>query len=238
MRRKRKALIDLDGTLIHYRQTYHNQSWRCALIISEAMGVYSPPLRMVVDLQYETDVNMMSKYGLSIHRFPRSWVRTYITLAQEYGVPIDAEVCDRLLHIARRFQDGPWPVIDGVIPVLEWLKSRYERIIITAGPDDIQNRKVDEALPSLRPHVDLVVPTPPDKRPKMAEIIAGEPENCFMIGDSRGSDIRPALALGITAIWIKSDTWAPHDADLDPKTHYTIHSIDQLPALLECLHRD
>ena len=239
MKAKRKALIDLDGLLIQFKHTYHDACWECGLIISKALGLNNPRPMNVLQLQSEIDLEMMNgQFGVHDHRFPTSWVRTYSRLAHELGEPIDPIVADRLYATASKFKDGPWPLMPYAVETLEWLKAHgYVRYLVTAGPSGLQNKKVDAC--GLRQHLEYVVPTPMDKQPTMARIVGRHPGRAFMLGDSRGGDMIPAIKLGIPAIWLRNtNTWQVAEAELDPGTHYTIQGLEQLPALLECLYQD
>lgn len=247
MSRKRKAFLDLDGTLIFYRHAYNHAKWKCGLIISRVLGVYSPDPQTVLRMQEETDVSMRREYGFRTDRFPSSWVRTYTALAIKYGRPVDPLVCQRLLTVAGQFKDGPFKLFDGALELLTWLHPRYERVLVTEGDRLVQNNKLD--VVGLRPYLEDIYITGqgdddrvvyPDKAAALSVALDGsDPTECFVCGDSRGSEIRAGIAMGIPSIWLhglNGNTWIAADAELDPRTHYTVQSLDQVPALLECIH--
>lgn len=229
-----KVCLDLDDTLMPTNFRYHEASWRCGLIITKTLGAKSPRPADVVLLQREIDEELFKTFGFKVERFPRSWVETYARLAKRAGLPVDPDVSKRLFNTAGRFKYGPFRAFLGAKEALRKLsRAGYELHLITAGEDFLQRRKVEQSGLFRYLEPDRIHVTTGDKRREMAAIINGCPEAAVMVGDSKRNDIKPAKELGLTTVWIPSETRSREDPRILPD--HEIASIVELPQLIEKL---
>ncbi len=230
----RKICLDLDDTLIPNTYKYHGPILRCAMIVVRALGhrsVYPPEL---LKIQMEIDLGLVNEKGFSTDRFPLSWVLTYERLAGLAGVPIDPKVVERLRSVASEFQRGPFRMFPGAKRALRRLaKEGRELHVITAGDETLQWRKIDEA--GIASYVDSVHVTPMKKKDILASIVKDRPQEGAMVGDSKKSDILPAIELGMAAIWLPSETWSFVNADIDETKYHRIKAVTELPDLIRKL---
>lgn len=226
--------FDLDDTLIPNAYSYNRPMWQCGLIISKALGYKSPYPVDLLKLHYEVDSGMVQSHGLSQDRFPESWVRTYEIVCERARVAPRANV-KRLLHgTAAQFREGPYKPFRGVKRTLILLRGMKHRLhLITAGDARLQERKIKES--GLGPMFHSIAITDVDKRPALAKIAGASPRRAVMVGDSKKSDILPAIELGMIAVHVPSQTWAFANADVDPSKYHVIESVTELPALLRSL---
>jgi len=125
----------------------------------------------------------------------------------------------------------------GLWETLNVLRSRKVRMgIVTNGPDDIQNAKV-EAL-GLWQYMGAVIISravglsKPDERIFQVALAAlgVKPDEAWFVGDNPVSDILGASAAGLTPVWIRSSHTWPQD---HPEPRYQIDSLNELIPLLE-----
>lgn len=234
--RRLRIGLDLDDTLVPNTYLYHGPIWRCGLIIARALGHCSPYPPKVLELQQEIDAGMIPEMDFSVFRFPYSWVKTYRQLAGAAGQQPDPAVEQELLDTAMTFTRGPFRPFPGAVDVLATLRrAGHALFLITAGDRALQNYKIDEA--GLRPYFDRrhVKITGRSKLAKMREVFGRQREGCLMVGDSLGSDIEAAQSLGVTTVWIPSQTWSYAGPTKPIKPDYTIVSIAELPPIIDCL---
>ena len=234
--RFRRICFDLDDTLIPNSFLYDTAKWRCGSLIAKALGIRCPRASHLLTLMEETDRAAFQKFGLSADRFPASMVRAYETAAENAGMPVDPEIARRVRDTAERYKLGPYRPLPGVRPALKQLRAfRCQLHLVTAGDDLLQRVKIVKA--GLGSHFDSIDVVPKDKKPALAAIVGDRPELGVMVGDSPGSDIQPAIELGMTAVFVPSNTWSVVHADVDPSKYHTISSVRELPALLQKLSR-
>ena len=229
--------FDLDDTLIPNTFTYNVPKWRCGLIISAALGHKCPPPADLLKLHLETDLQFVAKYGLGVDRFPASWVQTYELLCRRAGSRVDQAVARRLTRAALGFTRGPFRTFPGAKRLLSSLRRDGHALhLVTAGDDRLQAKKILRA--GIRPLFDSIAITPMKKGDILAAIIKDRPDLGVMVGDSKKSDIAPAVELGMHAIWMPSQTWAFANAEIDPSKYHEIASLKEWPDLIRRLVRD
>ena len=226
-----KVCLDLDDTLIPNTYKYHGPILRCAMIVVRALkhkSMYPPDL---LKLHLDIDQGLVAEKGFSTDRFPLSWVLTYERLAATAEVPIDPKVVERLRSVASEFQRGPFRMFRGTKGVLRRLKREGRELhVITAGDETLKRRKIEEA--GIAAYVDSVHVTPMKKKDILFSIVGDRPGEGAMVGDSKKSDILPAIELGMTAVWLPSETWSFVNADIDETKYHRIKSVTELPDLL------
>lgn len=222
-------LFDLDDTLIPNNYKYGIASWRCGLILAEAMGVAAPRPTTIIELHSEIDVKMVKQRGLGLDRFPTSWEETYIRLCAKAGCRPQPSVRRRLRNTASRFKFGPFTAYPGTKRVLAAAKKEGHRLhLVTAGVDLLQNRKIDQA--GLRRFFDSVHITQLEKGSVMRDLVGKNAAHAVMCGDSKKGDIKPAKDLGITTVWIPRDTWPLAESPVNPD--HTIETITEYTSVL------
>lgn len=231
MRRIKKVCLDLDDTLIPNSFRYSEPTWKCGLIITQALGINGPYANELMKVQLETDRALVEKHGFAAMRFPQSWVLTYEEFCRRSDVTPDPKVVQKLLRTAERFKFGPFRTFEGVTDTLEHLGAKYELHLVTAGDLRLQQRKIEQCGVGPLFHEQHIVEK--DKRAVLEAVAGDEPSCCVMVGDSKRSDITPAIELGMHAVWIPSNTWDYAHADVDESAYRTIRSVTQLPAVLD-----
>src|SRR6185436_16659208 len=125
----------------------------------------------------------------------------------------EREICEPDLETVTRFAERileqPIELIDGVEETLEYLASRHDLTLFTKGHAEEQKLKIDRSgLGVWFGHTAIVR----EKNPESYSLLVAErklaPENTWMIGNSPKSDVNPALAAGLNAVFVPhSRTW-------------------------------
>ena len=132
--------------------------------------------------------------------------------------PVDGETAADILSLAHRLEHHEVELIPDVAATLDELASRHDVLLLTKGDPAEQQRKIDAS--GLAHHFRSAVIVA-EKEPAVYAALAREegldPACTWMIGNSIKSDVNPALAVGMGAVFIPNDnTWALEHAELDP----------------------
>ena len=107
--------------------------------------------------------------------------------------------------------------LPGVVETLSQLATRHRLLLLTKGATDEQQRKIDtsELAPHFE-HVHIVAEKDVDTYRELTRRHALDPATSWMIGNSPKSDVAPARAAGLRAVFIPNvNTWALEHAELD-----------------------
>lgn len=143
--------------------------------------------------------------GYGARAFARSMVDTYRALATENN-PGDEAIIERLgLGILEQHME----TIDGVAETLAALKPHHSLFLFTKGEEQEQQLKISRSPLANEFAAHIICD---DKKPEtyrdIVESFGLEPSDTWMIGNSLRSDIQPALAAGINAVYIPNPhTW-------------------------------
>jgi putative hydrolase of the HAD superfamily len=185
-------LIDADDTLwennIHFEQAIH------AFISFLNHSRLAPAeVRAVLD-----DVERLMGYGWA--NFTKSLVETYRRLAEKDLHDADVQ---QVRQFGERIRSQPLQLLDGVSETLDYLAPRHDLTLLTKGDAEEQKLKVEFFR-----QVVIV----PEKDVATYQHVTSElkvdPQHTWMIGNSPRSDINPALAAGLNAVYIPHPhTW-------------------------------
>jgi putative hydrolase of the HAD superfamily len=148
--------------------------------------------------------------------------------------PVSAAEADRITELAVALVEQEVQLMPGVADTLADLGTRHELLLLTKGQPDEQQRKIDASgLAHLFRSAHIVA----EKRAATyRELIANEglrPSATWMIGNSPASDIRPARAVGMGAVFIPhAHTWVLEHDEIDPDDPGVLH-LQRFPELLE-----
>ena len=152
-------------------------------------------------------------YGSKV--FLRSLHDCFARLAERPVSDADAADIERL---AVRLANHEMELIPDVAATLELLGARHDLLLLTKGDPEEQQRKIDAS--GLAHHFRRAVIVAEKEPAVYAELAAAEGlvvEQAWMIGNSVKSDVNPALAVGMGAVFLpNANTWALEHAELDP----------------------
>ena len=122
----------------------------------------------------------------------------------------------------------------GVAAVLEELGGRHHLYLLTKGESEEQQRKVDAS--GLAHHFRAIHIVPEKDAAVFESVATGhglDRTATWMIGNSPKSDILPARAAGLNAVFIPhQQTWVLEQAEIDPADDKVL-MLPSLPALLD-----
>jgi putative hydrolase of the HAD superfamily len=146
------------------------------------------------------------KHGYGLHSFTHSLVECFEKLAVD---PVTPELHDRIHGCAHHIIDHAIEVIPGVPETLQYLGTRHRLIMMTKGNFAEQSGKVERS--GLREYFSAVEIVPEKDESIYRSAIARHDlpaGSTWMIGNSPKSDINPALAAGLHAVFVPHDnTW-------------------------------
>jgi len=198
----RNLLIDADDTLwennVYYERVIHQ-----VLVLLRHNGVDVAGFRAHLD---ETERERIPVHGYGTVHFTHSLVETvqrYLPEDADHDLPSQVEQLSlSILH-------HPLEILDGVPETLAYLSLRHQLFLVTKGNRQEQSRKIRES--NLQDYFHGIEILPEKNAQAYTQILSRyewEGTNCWMIGNSPRSDINPALAAGMHAVYIPHPhTW-------------------------------
>jgi putative hydrolase of the HAD superfamily len=164
----------------------------------------------------EVERETILERGYGSHSFAHSLVTCFERLAQK---PITPELHEFIWGFAHRVSTAELELIPGVPETLKYLNDRgHHLVVMTKGNIAEQAGKVERS--GLRDYFAAVEIVTEKNAPIYKEIVAKyqfDPESTWMVGNSPKSDINPALAAGINAVFVPHDnTWILEHESVNP----------------------
>jgi putative hydrolase of the HAD superfamily len=146
------------------------------------------------------------KHGYGLHSFAHALVDTFERLAVEPLTPALHEIIHGFAHT---IAEHPIEPFDRVADTLDYLAKRYRLILMTKGNVTEQSGKVERSgLKDYFAAVEIVAEKDPGAFAAVVEKYGLVKDRTWMVGNSPKSDINPALAIGLNAVFIPHDmTW-------------------------------
>jgi putative hydrolase of the HAD superfamily len=227
---KPNLLIDADDTLweteIFYKQ--------CFADLADLLATQGFEVQEALHTVEQVERERVPQFGYAPTEFCRSLVIAYQRLCQRYARPVDDQISQQVWQIGQTVVDFPIILLDGVAETLAQLDGRYRLLLLTKGDPDVQRSKL--ARSGLEVFFEAVHVVPEKDVAVFQELVAHhqlEPEQTWMVGNSPRSDINPALAAGLGAIYIPHDhTWdMEREEILDSERVIVLERFTQLAAL-------
>jgi putative hydrolase of the HAD superfamily len=203
-------LIDADDTL--WENNIYFERAIAAFISFLDHKEYSPAQVRQTLNAVERETILSHGYGLS--SFSLSLIACFERLS---AAPVTEGKRERVRSFARTIAEQEIELLPGVAETLAELATRHRLILMTKGNQAEQGDKL--ARSGLAAHfaaVQIVAEKDPAayRRVTLDQNIA--PRDGWMIGNSPKSDINPALAAGLHAVFLfHKDTWVLEHASLD-----------------------
>jgi putative hydrolase of the HAD superfamily len=204
-------LIDADDTL--WENNIYFERAIAAFISYLDHQTHTPAeVRAVLNAcEHET----IAAQGYGLLSFRQSLVDCYHRLAAH---PVTAEHVSRIHAFTHIIQEHPIELLPGVAETLSGLSRSHRLILMTKGHPAEQAGKIERS--GLAPHfsaIEIVA----EKDPATYRAITARhdltPTSTWMIGNSPKSDINPALAAGLHAVFLfHKSTWMLEHAEVIP----------------------
>jgi putative hydrolase of the HAD superfamily len=190
--------IDADDTLWE-NNIYFEQAIHAFITFLNHSQLSREEVRAVLD-----DVERLMGYG-SVN-FIRSLVETYRRLAEKD--PQDEDI-QQVRQFGEQIQSHPLQLLDGVKETLDYLTPRHDLVLLTKGDIEEQKLKVERSgIEEYFKRVIIVQEKDVGTYYSVARGLQVDPKHTWMVGNSPRSDINPALAAGLNAVYIPHPhTW-------------------------------
>jgi putative hydrolase of the HAD superfamily len=224
-------LIDADDTL--WENNIYFERAIASFISYLNHHEYSPAQVRLALNAVERETILARGYGLT--SFTHSMVTCFERLSPS---PVTEEKKERIRGFARSIAEQEIELLPGVADTLAELASRHHLILMTKGDHAEQADKLARSgLAPLFAAVEIVKEKDPGT---YREVIARHeltPHSSWMIGNSPKSDINPALAAGLHAVFLfHKDTWVLEHATVDrPAAGQHLIELDSFAKLISIL---
>jgi len=191
-------LIDADDTLWE-NNIYFEQAIHAFITFLDHSQLTPEEVRAVLD-----DVERLMGYG-SVN-FTRSLIETYRCLAEK---DLQDEDVQQVRQFGEQIRSHPLQLMDGVEETLDYLAPRHDLVLLTKGDLEEQKLKVEQSkIENYFRQVMIVHEKDVATYHHAVEELRMDLKQTWMIGNSPRSDINPALAAGLNAVYIPHPhTW-------------------------------
>lgn len=199
---RQHLIFDADDTLwennVYFERAFDEF---CAFLAHSSLT--PDEIRSILD---EIEIHNNRIHGYGAVNFGRNLSQCYLRLAER---AVEEHDLERVKAMAHRILEQEVDLMPGVAETLPFLAEKHELTLFTKGHPDEQNRKID--LSGLRPlfaHCEVVKEKNRDAYLRLAEVRGFDHAHTWMIGNSPKSDINPALAAGLRAVFVPHErTW-------------------------------
>jgi len=199
---RQHLLIDADDTLWE-NNVYFEEAFDEFVDYLDHSSMSAAEVRAVLD---EIELANIKIHGYGAANFARNLAQCFEHLAER---EIRGEDLRVVRSFAERILEHPMELIEGVEETLAYLAQRHELTLFTKGHPEEQKLKIDRS--GLGPHFSHTAIV----REKDAEAYASlarerglDVSRTWMVGNSPKSDINPALAAGLKAVFVPHPrTW-------------------------------
>jgi len=204
-------LIDADDTM--WENNVYFERAIAAFISYLDHHTYTPAEVREALNAVERETILAHGYGLT--SFTRSLVTCFERLSAE---PVTEYKRERVIGFARTISEQEIELLPGVADTLAELGARHRLILMTKGNHAEQADKLTRSgLAALFDAVEIVSEKDPATYRAVIARHELKPHTSWMIGNSPKSDINPALAAGLHAVFLfHKDTWVLEHAEVDP----------------------
>ncbi len=192
---------------------------------------YSP--EQVREVLNEVERECIVSHGYGLHSFAHALVNTFERLAVE---PLTPALHETINGFAHTIAGHPVEIIKGVTETLQYLSARHHLILMTKGAIAEQSGKIERSgLKEYFSAVEIVAEKDLATYRAIISKYALPRESTWMIGNSPKSDVNPALAAGINAMFVPhGNTWIlEHDEVAEPQPPSRLLVVETFPGLRE-----
>jgi len=191
-------ILDADDTLWE-NNIYFEQAIHAFVTFLDHSQLSREEVRAVLD-----EVERLMGYG-SVN-FTKSLVETYRRLAEK---DLQEEDVEQVRRFGEQIRTQPLQLLEGVRETLDYLSPRHDLFLLTKGDSEEQKLKVERS--GIEEYFKQVVIVPEKDvitYHRVVNELQIDPQRAWMVGNSPRSDINPALAAGLNAVYIPHPhTW-------------------------------
>ena len=202
-------LIDADDTLWENNIYFERAIAKFISLLNHRE--YTPEqVRLVLN---DVERDSILKHGYGLHSFAHSLAETFEKLSVD---PVTPELHERIRSYTHEIANHPVELIDEVPETLEYLSARHHLVMVTKGNFAEQSGKVERS--GLKEYFAAIEIVPEKDEAIYRAVVAKyalDEDSTWMVGNSPKSDINPALAAGLHAVFVPHDqTWILEHDDL------------------------
>ena len=195
-------LIDADDTLWENNVYFERAIARFISFLNH--HEFSP--EQVREVLNDVERECIVKHGYGLHSFGHSLVDTFERLST---TPVTPELHAQVMSFTQIIENHDIEFLPEVPETLDYLKQKHRLILVTKGAQKEQSGKVERS--GIKKHFEAVEIVP-EKNAETYSHLADKYDcnhaHTWMIGNSPKSDINPALAAGMNAVFVPhGDTW-------------------------------
>ncbi len=188
--------------------------------------------REIESFQKQRDAELHKAYAYSASRFPRSFEDT----CSHFLPAADPNEVRHVRRIAEAVFEKKAKMFAGVEQLLRSaFAASYRLGLLTAGEKWVQEKRIrDFHLRGIFRAIEVVDVKNEAAFSAFCRKYGVEPEQSWLVGDSLRSDIKPALAVGLNAIWVPNANWreAEHDDLPDNPRFRTVNGFSDIYSVI------
>ncbi len=148
----------------------------------------------------------VAAHGYGLKSFRKSLVRCFEELTD---APVTEDKHHRIVSFVDSIADQEMELMPGVAETLPVLAAKHRLIVVTKGDDEEQRDKLQRSgLAEYFSAVEVLKEKQESAYRDLATHHECQPQTTWMIGNSPKSDVNPALAAGLNAVFVPHDfTW-------------------------------
>ena len=206
-------LIDADDTLWENNIYFERAIVRFISFLNH--HEFSP--EQVREVLNDVERKCIVKHGYGLHSFGHALVDTFERLSV---TPVTPELHAQISSFAHTVSDHPMELLPEVSQTLRYLSSRHRLLLMTKGAIAEQTGKIERSgLKQYFAETEIVAEKDAAAYQRLIEKHSLTRESTWMIGNSPKSDINPALAAGLHAVFVPhGDTWILEHEEVDAAT--------------------
>ena len=179
----------------------------------------------------EVERECIVRHGYGLHSFAHALVDTFERLSEE---PITPELHATINSFCHEIAEHPVEILNGVPETLDYLQQRHHLILLTKGNFAEQTGKIERSgLKEFFSAIEIVAEKDASTYNSIIAKYALADDRTWMVGNSPKSDINPALAAGLSAVFVPhGNTWILEHAEIakpEPPTRLLV--VETFPQL-------
>ncbi|MHB9032442.1 MAG: HAD family hydrolase [Anaerolineae bacterium] len=227
-------LIDADDTLWESNIYYQ----RCSANLEEWLSGFGITREAVAATIAHYDQEVIKDFGYSPLGYIEALARTTTTLLGQAGLEVTEEHLSKTRSFGEPMLHPPIELMPKVESTLAILAKCYRLVLVTKGDRVLQQRKLERSgLSAYFQQVYILDEKDAASYRRILELEQTDPALTFMVGNSPKSDINPAVAAGLRAVYIPHDhTWTAEHEDIPESPRIAIlDAFADLPAYFETI---
>jgi putative hydrolase of the HAD superfamily len=207
---RQTLLIDADDTLWENNVYFERAIAKFISFLNH--HEFSP--EQVREVLNDVERECVVSHGYGLHSFAHALVQTFERLSVN---PVTPELQAQIRSFTHTIEDHPIELLPEVSETLQHLGKRHRLILVTKGAMAEQSGKIERSgLRSQFAAAEIVAEKNFATYEALVEKYELEREKTWMIGNSPKSDINPALAVGLNAVFVPhGDTWVLEHEELN-----------------------